>query len=61
MENTFFIIYYVVFYGQIEGIKRGNFNETNTIFNDCIGTNKKARRLGNDWFYPVNTYLLALI
>ena len=54
-------MYCVVFYGEIKGKKRGNFNETNTIFNDCIEINKKARRLGNYWFYPVNTYLLALI
>ena len=36
------------------------FYETNMIYNDCMGTNKKARRLGNYWFYPVFTYLLAL-
>ena len=54
-------MYCVVFYGEIVGEKRGNFYETNMIYNDCMGRNKKARRLGNDWFYPVNTYLLALI
>ena len=47
--------------GKSWGKKRVDFNETNMIYNDRIGTNKKARRLGNDWFYPVNTYLLALI
>ena len=60
MESNFHNVLCSVLWGN-RGKKRVDFNETNTIFNDCIGTNKKARRLGNYWVYPVNTYLLALI
>ena len=60
MENTLFIIYCVVFYGEIVGKKRGNFKRINAYFNDYIRTLKKARRLGNYCIYTVNTYLLAL-
>lgn len=60
MESNFHNVLCSVLWGN-QGEKRGNFYETNMIYNDCMGTNKKARRLGNDWFYPVNTYLLALI
>ena len=60
MESNFHNLLCSVLWGN-RGEKKRDFNETNTIFNGCIGTNKKARRLGNYWFNSANTYLLALI
>ena len=59
MESNFHNVLCSVLWGN-QGEKRGNFYETNMIYNDCMGTNKKARRLGNYCIRTVFTYLLAL-
>jgi len=46
--------------GETVGKRWGKIKRSNTNLSEHIRTLKKARRWDNYWFYPVNTYLLAL-